>query len=72
MPFTVRPTGNAELDRVQREIADAFQVLEGRLSEALGALAAAAAAVPSGASPGTYAPPASITVDVHGVVTKIS
>ena len=72
MPFTVRPTGNADLDRVQAEIRDAFGVLEATLTQALQQLAAACAPAPSGATPGTYAPPASITVNTSGIITKIS
>lgn len=71
MPFTVVPTGEEKLDRVQRNIADAFQVLEAQITQALMALSNATAIPPSGVLPGTYAPPASITVDVNGVVTKI-
>jgi hypothetical protein len=69
MPFAVRPTGDAELDRVQASVASAVAELERKI-----------AALPTTSSTqlqqvgvaGTTTPVTTITVDAYGRVTHVA
>jgi hypothetical protein len=71
--FTVRPTGQDELDRVQYAIQQAVNDLQAQLNRVVARAGAAStgALTPSGVTPGTYTA-ATVTVDVYGRVTSAS
>jgi hypothetical protein len=68
VPFTVRPTGDQQLDLVQQQMAQVVAELERKIA----ALPTSNALQQTGITAGTTTPVNSITVDIYGRVTHVS